>query len=95
MTKRKKHSEETGEVYEEEHDEEREAASKEYEEKMADVEKPEPPEDTAASHEGKGIYVMKQDANVAHKDYKAGDQIYLTYEEYQALRNSGVYCDPA
>jgi hypothetical protein len=87
MMTKKKHTEEYV------HDEEREAASKEYEEKMAEVEKEEPPQE-AASHEGQGVYTVPHDVNVAGKDYKAGQQIYLTYEEYQTLRTSGVYCEP-
>lgn len=85
-----------------EHEQElREKASEEYETKTEEAKKaaeergevePEPPPE-AASHEGVGTYKLKRDVTIRHKDYKAGDTVYLTSEEYQTLRGLGVHCE--
>lgn len=56
-------------------------------------EKPEPPPE-AEPHEGVAPYTLVADANIKHQDYKAGDTIPLTYDEYQTLRASDVHCTP-
>jgi hypothetical protein len=72
----------------------RAAATQEYEEKMSEVEPQEEPPAEAPSHEGQVAYVLSSDVNIAHRDYKKGDAVMLTYEQYQSLRGVGVYCEP-
>ena len=89
------------EQQEKEIQEQRDAAQQEYNEKTEEAaeaarqrgeEPPEPPPE-AASHEGLGTYRLMQDANVKHQDHKRGDIVYLTSDDYQALRAVGVHCE--
>jgi hypothetical protein len=90
--------------------EQREAASKEYEEKMAEAEEkiakeyeesgeprpedPDKPPEACAQFEGYGEFTVPGEVNIRHQDKKKGDTVALTWEDYQALRDQKIYCEP-
>lgn len=86
--------------------EQREAASKEYEEKTEEAKKakaeqdaadgvePQEPPPECESFEGYGEFTVPQDMNIRSQEYKKGSTVALSWDDYQALRNSGIYCEP-
>jgi hypothetical protein len=85
---------------------EREAASEEYQNKIAEAEekatkeaeergeeKGEPPPE-CEHFENYGEFFVPQDVNIRHKDYSRGGRVVLNWEEYQSLRAQGIYPEP-
>jgi hypothetical protein len=84
----------------EEQEEQRAVASKEYQdyvdakEEEPRPEDPEKPPEACEQFEGYGEFFVPGDVNIRHQDRKRGDRVALTWEDYQALRDQKVYCEP-
>jgi hypothetical protein len=91
-------------------EDQRAAASQEYQDKLEEAEQraaeeaeergDERPEDAdkppeaCEEFEGYGEFIVNDDMNIRHQDRRRGDRVALSWEDYQALRDQKIYLQP-